>query len=142
LLSITSVLLLVSQNWRMSMISLAIQYLAVFWLVALVWSINMAMAKLVTGWMVIAIIAASQPTNDYHDRKFAGVSGILIKLLSTVMIGLLVFSIAPELSKVIPTGMSLLWGGLILIGMGLLQLGFSSRISRIFLGLFTLLSGF
>ena len=142
LLGITSVLLLVSQNWRMSMIALAAQYLAVFWLVALVWSINLAMAKLVTGWMVIAIIAASQPTKDYQDRRFATVPGILIKLLSTIMIGLLVFSLAPELSTAIPTGMTLIWGGLILIGMGLLQLGFSTHISRIFLGLFTLLSGF
>jgi hypothetical protein len=142
LIGLTSITLVISQNWRLSMIALAIQYLAVFWLVAFIWSINMAMAKLVTGWMVIAIIAASQPTKDYRDRRFVGLSGILIKLLSTVMVGLLVFSMAPGLSKVIPTGMALIWGGLILVGMGLIQLGFSTQISRLFLGLFTLLSGF
>jgi hypothetical protein len=142
LLSVTSVILLISLHWRVSMIALAVQYLAVFWLVALVWSINLAMAKLVTGWMVIAIIAASQPVQNYQDRRFAGLPGILIKLLSTVLIGVLVYSIAPALSEIIPTGMSILWGGLILIGMGLLQLGFSMRVSRIMLGLLTLLAGF
>mgnify|MGYP000884871992 CR=1 FL=1 len=142
LISITSTVLLISQHWRLSMIALAVQYLAVFWLVAMVWSINLAIAKLVTGWMVIAIIAASNPTQDYQDRRFAGIAGILIKALSIIMIGLLVFSAAPALLEVIPTGMSLLWGGLILLGMGLLQIGFSMRVSRIFLGLLTLLSGF
>lgn len=142
LIGVTSTALLISQNWRLSMIALAVQYLAVFWLVAMVWSINLAMAKLVTGWMVIAIIAASNPTHDYQDRRFAGIAGILIKALSIIMIGLLVFSAAPALLEVIPTGMSLLWGGLFLIGMGLLQIGFSMRVSRIFLGLLTLLSGF
>lgn len=142
ILSITSTYLLINQNWRRSMIMLALQYLGVFWLVGLIWPINLAVAKLVVGWMVIAIIAASQPNEDYADPKFAGIPGILIKLLSTIMVGLLVFSIAPILARVIPTGMLLIWGGLILIGMGLLQLGLSTRISRIFLALFTLLSGF
>lgn len=142
LVSLTSIYLLLGQKWRYSMIALAVQYLAVFWLVGLVLPINLAVVKLVVGWMLIAIIGINQPQEDFEDIKFTGPAGLLIRLISASLIGLLVFSIAPSLANIIATGMVILWGGLILIGMGLLQLGMSTRISRIFLGLFTLLSGF
>ena len=41
LLGASSIFLLISQNWRYSMIALAVQYLAVFWLVGLVWTITL-----------------------------------------------------------------------------------------------------
>jgi len=142
IIGLTSTFLLVSQNWRLSLIALAVQYLGVFWLVGLVWPINLAVVKLVVGWMLIATIGTAQPGDEYIEGKFAGYSGLLIRLLSASLIGLLVFSIAPSLASIIPSGKVILWGGLLLIGMGLLQLGMSSRVSRIFLGLFTMLSGF
>ncbi len=142
LLGASSIFLLISQNWRYSMIALAVQYLAVFWLVGLVWTITLAAVKLVVGWMSTALIGASQPGNDYQDNRFSSLTGLIIRLLGAVLVGLLVISIAPELVELIPTGMVLIWGGLILIGMGLLQLGLSTHISRLLLSLFTLLSGF
>jgi hypothetical protein len=142
IIGLTSTFLLVSQGWRQSLIALALQYLAAFWLVGLVWPINLAVVKLVVGWMVIATIGTTQPGNDYIEDKFSGFPGLLIRLLSASLIGLLVFSVAPSLARILPSGRIILWGGLILIGMGLLQLGMSTRVSRIFLGLFTMLSGF
>ena len=124
------------------MISLALQYLSVFWLVSLVWSLPMSTVKLVVGWMVTAIIGASQPGEDYVEDKFPGNAGVIIRLLSVVMVALVVASLVPFLGSIIQTGMVTLWGGLILIGMGLLQLGMTTRVSRIILGLFTLLAGF
>ena len=142
LLGITSTFLFIGQKWRWSMISLALQYLSVFWLVSLVWSLPMSTVKLVVGWMVTAIIGASQPGEDYVEDKFPGNAGVIIRLLSVVMVALVVASLVPFLGSIIQTGMVTLWGGLILIGMGLLQLGMTTRVSRIILGLFTLLAGF
>jgi hypothetical protein len=142
LLFATSIFLLVSQKWRWSIIALSIQYLAVFWLVGLVWALALATVKLVVGWMSAAVLVTSDPGDDYIDRKFVGLPGLLFRLLAAIMIGMIVYSIAPLMTNFIDTGMVMLWGGLILIGMGLLQLGMTTRISRIFIGLFTMLSGF
>jgi hypothetical protein len=142
LLALTSSIMLLSQRWRWSMIALAVQYLAVFWLVGLVWSVSMSAVKLVVGWMVTAMIGASQLSDDYVENKFPDLPGLLIRLLSIAMVAMLVISIGPSLVNVFQTGMVLIWGGLILVGMGFLQLGLSTRVSRIILGLFTFLSGF
>jgi hypothetical protein len=142
LLFATSGFLLLSQKWRWSIIALSIQYLAVFWLVGLVWALSLSTVKLVVGWMSAAVLVTSDPGEDYIDKKFVGLPGLLFRLLAAIMIGMLVYSIAPLISNFLHTGMVMLWGGLILIGMGLLQLGMTTRISRVFLGLFTMLSGF
>ena len=142
LIGVSSTYLLVGDRWRISVVALAVQYLAAFWLVGLVWPINLAVVKLVVGWMLTAMLGVALPQQDTRDSKFKGLTGLFIRLIATSLIALLVFSIAPALYRVIPTGMVILWGGLILVGMGLLQLGMSTNVSRIFLGLFTLLSGF
>ncbi|MCJ7623785.1 MAG: hypothetical protein MUO76_09800, partial [Anaerolineaceae bacterium] len=46
------------------------------------------------------------------------------------------------LATFIPSGLTVLWGGLILIGIGLLHLGMTTRPSRVIIGLLTFLSGF
>lgn len=142
LLAITSTYLLIGQNWRYSLMALALQYLAAFWLVGLVWPINLAVIKLVVGWMMIAIIGTTQPQQQYRDKRYRGLSGFFIRFLSASLVVLLVFSLAPSLARIIPTGMVILWGGLMLVGMGLLQLGMSTKVPRVLIGLFTMLSGF
>ena len=56
LIGVTSVFILVSQNWRTSILALALQYLAVFWLVGLVWPLGLAAVKLVAGWIAGAVV--------------------------------------------------------------------------------------
>ena len=142
LILLTSLFLLVSQRWRWCIIALAIQYLAAFWLVGLVWTLALAVIKLVVGWMSAAVLGASQPTSDFVDEKFLTKSGLLFRLLAAVMVWFLVFSLAPSIVNFIPSGMTVLWGGLLLIGIGLLHLGMTTRPSRVIIGLLTFLSGF
>ena len=142
ILAITSTFLLFSTRWRWSLIALAVQYMAVFWLVGLVWSVPMATVKLVVGWMVTAVIGASQPGQGFTQEKFPGIPGVLIRLLSVGMVIMLVFSLSPAVARIFQTGLVLVWGGLILAVVGLLQLGLGTHVSRVMLGLFTLLAGF
>ena len=171
MVALTSLILLVSPDWRYSIIALAVQYVGVFVLVALVWPLEMAAAKLVTGWMAAAILVVAV-TNLLQEWPFnvtgeapleqgelpeetpkpvpnAGYATVsfpssrVFRLLAALLIVLAVLSIAPGLTQWVP-GISLeqAWGGLILIGIGLLQLGFTGHTFRTVLGLLTMLAGF
>jgi hypothetical protein len=142
ILLMTTLIQLVSQNGRLNIIALALQYLASFWLISLLWPFGMAAVKLVVGWMVCAILGSTplflhqdaNPPQDFPGRLF--------RVLTAGMVWILVFSIAPIMVTWIPTGMVILWGGLTLLGMGLLQLGMTNQPSRIIIGLLTVMSGF
>jgi hypothetical protein len=69
--------------------------------------------------------------------------GRLFRLFASFIVVVLAFSVAPTLERMIP-GISrpVVLGGVILFGMGLLHLGITSALLRVFLGLLTLLAGF
>ncbi|HMD88395.1 MAG TPA: hypothetical protein VKF38_04465 [Anaerolineaceae bacterium] len=138
----SSLSILISQRWRYTLISLAVQYLAVFWLVALVWPVGLAAIKLVVGLMAGALIGSLQPSDELVEEKEASISGRIFRSLAAGLIWLVVFSIAPGLMDWFPAQPVILWGGLILVGMGLLQLGMTTRPLRIIVGLLTVISGF
>lgn len=164
LVTITSLILLVSEDWRVSIGSLAVQYVGVFVLVALDWPMEMAGSKLIAGWiagavLAMAVISFSKPEIEELDEgefvtreilqsqnSAAGaftLSGGIFKLMAAFLVGLTVFSVAPRATEWI-RGIQLAqaWGGFILIGMGLLQLGFTAHPFRTILGLLTAMSGF
>lgn len=138
----TSVFLLISRDWRSSIIALSVQYLAVFWLVALNWPIGLSTVKLVAGWMAGAVLSASQPAEDFMDADAEVPTAPLFRLLAAALVLVLAFSVAPLLLKHFPAPENVLSGGLVLVGMGLLHLGLTSRPTRVVVGLLTVLSGF
>ena len=138
----TSLVLLLSQNWRWSIIALALQFLGVFGLVLLSWPVGLAVVKLVTGWMAGALIGASQPAEELEDATFRNIQGTVFRLAVSLVGLILVIAAAQGLAGWIPAGRPILLGGLVLIINGLLQLGMTTRPLRVILGLFTVLSGF
>jgi hypothetical protein len=141
-LVITTLFLLLSQNWRYSIIALAVQYLAVFALVAPVWSLGLAAVKLVAGWMAGAVLGASQPNPELVEDTQPSGSGFIFRLLVAVFIWMLVFTLTPALVALVPLPSPLVMGAMLLVGMGLLQLGMTTRPLRVLIGLLTTLSGF
>jgi hypothetical protein len=137
-----SLIVLISQDWRSFIIAIAIQYLGVFLLTATVWPLGLAAIKLIVGWIAGSVIGASQPNFHQQEDAFLGPSGSLFRVLAAGMMWLLVFSMAPILMDWFPAGLRIMWGGLILIGMGLLQLGISTYTMRVVVGLLTVLAGF
>jgi len=138
----TSLTLLLNLSWRWNMIALALQYAASFWLVALVYPIGLAAVKLVAGWMAVALVAASQMSGEVRESEESGSEGHVFRILAAVLIWLSVISITPIMGLYLPSRPEALWGGLILLGMGLLQLGMIRHPTRSIFGLFTFLSGF
>ncbi|MGE5221155.1 MAG: hypothetical protein ACM3PY_01885 [Omnitrophica WOR_2 bacterium] len=149
IVTLTSLLLLISRNWRWSILALALQYIGVFLLVAPHWPIEMAVTKIVAGWMAGAVlgIAISEAVvaspDKWSDTDKFSPSGYVFRLLAAGLVGLVVLSSAPNILGWIPGAtLPLMWGSLILIGNGLLHLGLSTQPLRVVLGLLTIMSGF
>jgi hypothetical protein len=168
LVSLTSLALLVVEDWRLSILALAAQYVGVFFLVGIAWPLEMAITKVVAGWMagaVLGMAAISLPRSMPADHLVDGTNGgfieppgtvlvsqsliprstagMLFRLLAAILVGLVVLSAAPQLVGW-SSDLSLepVVGSLLLIGMGLVKLGFTSRPLHTILGLLTALAGF
>ena len=141
-LAISTLLLLLSQNWRLSIVALAFQYLAVFLLTLLVWPLGLAAVKLVAGWMAGAVLGSSQP--GAHLKEDAPLRGsvFLYRFFIAMLVWIMVISLTLVVMRLMPLPTTLVMGAMLLIGMGLVQLGISTRPLRVLLGLLTTLAGF
>lgn len=141
----TSVGLLISRNWRSAIILLAIQYSCIAALTSLSWPLEMAITKMVAGWMsgaVLGMAIASVPAGWNQEEQFWP-TGRIFRLLSALMVIIAIISAVPSLRNIFPqASSSALIGGLILVGMGLLHLGLTAQPLRVSIGLLTILAGF
>jgi hypothetical protein len=144
ILSITSVLLLLSWDWRLSVGALAFQYIGVTALVSSSWPLPMAATKLIAGWMAGSILALSMTGREEREPGHRpGLSGFLYRVFGVGIIGLAMFSVAGGMVTWI-TNLNYVQalGSLILIGMGLFHIGVVEEPFRAILGLLTIFSGF
>jgi len=142
---ITSVGLLISRDWRTSIIFLAVQYLAMFILLLTHLPLGMATAKVVAGWMSSAILGMTRsglPDED-TDEESIWPRGRLFRLFAAGIVGILVVGATPIVNNIMANaGTAVTAASLLLIGMGLLHLGLTSQVLRVTLGLMTVLAGF
>ena len=142
LIGISSVTLLLSRTWRWRIGALSFQYLGVFVLVSISWPTDLAAGKLVIGWMAGAILGVSRIDLITPEvRRWPTERLYLIFVASVVFIT--VTTLAPTILDSVP-GIDIYqaWGGLLLIGMGLIHMGLASRGLRVIISLLTFLSGF
>ena len=145
LVGITSIIILTNNDWRYCILALAIQYIGVFILVYASWPVEMAIAKMVAGWMSGAILGiamiSTQALGKSHDKptKYGPFFRILAAIIIIVTISSLVPNAQTWLSMI---NTMILWGSFLLLGLGMLQLSLTSDPLRIIIGLLTALSGF
>jgi hypothetical protein len=145
LLLATSVGLLISRDWRLALGFLGVQYLGVFWLVSQHWPVSMAAIKLVTGWMAIATLGVTRLNIKELDEAEvqSWPEGRMFRGFTAGIVTVIVFTAAPGVDEIIPgIGMPVIFGSLILLGLGMLHLGMTLQPFRVILGLLTVLSGF
>jgi hypothetical protein len=136
---------LISRHWRSSVGSLAVQYIGVFLLVSTSWPVEMAVAKMLAGWMagVILWIAMSYLPDAWPDSEKSFKFGAIFRILAAIILGLAVTSLVLSSESWLATiSTPIRWGSFMLIGMGLLQLSLTSHPLRVIIGLLTSLSGF
>lgn len=162
LLGITSITILVSTDWRLSTLALAIQYVGVTLLVTSEWPFVMAIIKLITGWIAAAVLGMAlinlsklksdtPPNMSEPERNHIRSENVLIPLpmgvyfpiIAALLVLLTVFTVAPQVVQwLADIRIEVAWGALILISMGLLRLGFTNYPFPTILGLLTILAGF
>jgi hypothetical protein len=135
--------LLFSRDWRWSLGLLAAQYLVVFWMVQSHWPVSLAAVKLVTGWMACAVLGLAQ-LNSKIGRESERIQrqGRLFHIFAALMVMVATFSLSTRVTSWIGLTLQITWGGMLLIGLGLLHLGITSDSFRVVIGLLTVMAGF
>lgn len=145
LLTAASAGILLSRNWRWMLALLAILYVGVFVFVRLYWPLGMAAVKLITGWMASAILGMTQLGSESGTESMEESlpQGFPFRLFMIILIGTVVITAAPRLSDFIAgIGLTESAASLMLIGMGVLYLGITSRPLQVTIGLLVILAGF
>lgn len=143
-IAITSMVNLILREWRINAVALAVQYLAAFYLITLSWPVGLSVIKLIVGWMATAAIALTSlrqrkdapPSEPTASLVFRGLAGIIVILVIFVLAPGLQESILPDIELVI------VQGGLMLMGMSLMQVGTSADPYLNIISLLSLLAGF
>jgi hypothetical protein len=145
LVSLTSLYNLISKDWRSTVGCLAIQYVGVFLMVLIFWPLEMAVAKMLAGWMasVILWLAMTYVPNAWPGSEKSVKFGLIFRVLAAIILALAVTSLVLQseywLSSI---SKPIRWGSFMMIGMGLFQLSLTSHPLRVIVGLLTSLAGF
>lgn len=140
----TSTTILINRDWRVSLGALAVQYLAAFWLVTRHLPFVMGSAKLITGWMVVAVLGMTRLSlSTAENEETFWPRGQWFRIILMCIVALVAAGSTPRIETVIPgIGLQVIAGSLLLIGAGVVHLGVTSDLLRVVLGLLTLLTGF
>lgn len=133
--------LLFNRDWRWSLGLLAVQYLSVFWMVQAHWPITLATTKLVTGWMACAILGIAQ-LNAREETESTWLQGRLFHIFAAGMVLAASFALSTRVETWLGLSLPVAWGGLVLLGMGLLHLGITFDSFQVIIGLLTVMAGF
>lgn len=143
LVLVSALALLLLRDWRWMILALAALYIGVFILAGASWPLNLAIIKLVGGWMAGAVLGISQVGQHSLDAEKSWPAGRMFRLLAAGLVLLAVFSVLPRLENVFPdVDISILQGSLVILTLGLLQLGMTGQTFRVITGLLTVLAGF
>lgn len=142
----TATTILISQDWRISLAALALQYLAAFWLVTRHLPLAMGSVKLIAGWMVVATLGMTRLSLSTLDNQMEDTfwfRGRWFRIILMGIVGIIAAGSSLQIEAVIPgLGLPVIAGSMILIGAGVVHLGVTSDLLRVTLGLLTLLAGF
>jgi hypothetical protein len=145
LLVATSLILLVGLDRRLLVSALGVQYVGVFVLVVLTWPLEMAVIKLVAGWISAAVLGmeliSTSSGKTQHEQVL--LSARLFRFFLAVLVILAITSLTPEVTRwMLNATYEQVFGGFLLMGMGIVHLGVSDHPFRVVTGILTFLSGF
>ncbi len=137
----TTLVLLWRLSWRWTLAALILQYLGVFWMVAENWPLGLSLVKVVVGLVASGVLTSSLTGKQDESKAFDRV-GALFRSLVAVFIWIIIYLTTPTIEAWLTDEREILWGGLVLAGVGLIQLGMTIQPVRVAIGLLTFLSGF
>ncbi len=138
----TSMLILVLPRFRWVIVALGIQYLAAFWFTASVLPVGLAAVKLLIGLMIVALLASETVSIEKSWNMPSALSSKLLMAVVLVIMWIVIFLAIPIIQSWLNIPTILVWGGMVLLVGGIIQVGLSSQIARVCIGLLTFFSGF
>jgi hypothetical protein len=140
----TSTTILISRDWRISLAALAVQYLAMFLLVTRHLPFAMGSAKLIAGWMVVAVLGMTRLGLTLEEEEDVFWSrGTWFRVILMGIVTLAAAGASLNIDASIPgMGLPVIVGGLILTGAGALHVSVTTDVLRVVMGLLTALAGF
>lgn len=144
LIVLTAMIILVFRDWRINAGSLALQYLAVFYLVTFSWPVSLAIVKLIVGWMATTAIGLTCMRQINSDDTIESPASLFFRGLSGLMVILVIFVVSSPLQNSLFPNLPLVIvrSGLMLIGMALMQLGTTASPYITIMSLLSFLAGF
>src|SRR5512142_1874652 len=99
---VTSTGLLLTRDWRWSIILLAVQYLGMFILVLQHWPLGMASVKVVAGWMSATILGMTRSGLSIADLSEEGTwpRGRPFRLFAAGIVALIVVVVTPGVNTI------------------------------------------
>jgi hypothetical protein len=144
--AVTGALLVLSDNRRLLLATLAAQYFFVAWLVSLSLPLQVAAAKLVAGLLACAIIAIALANVGWSGQFMTPEtipSGLIFRTIAVCLVLFAAFGLGGDIWSSLPKISTVAsYGATFLIAMGLLQLGFQEEPVKVGIGLLTIISGF
>lgn len=156
MLAVLAVFLLVIEEWRVRTILLALLYLGIFILSATGLPIGLAVTHLLAGWtacIIVGMAIMAIPSEELTKlgisseklsiRSFNLESRQVFQFLSAILVVTATYWISPQMMSWIPgSGFEQIWGGLMLIALGITLIGFNTRPFPVTIGLLIILGGF
>ncbi len=151
IVGLTSIGLLISHNWRYSILFFALQYTGVFLLITSYRPIEIAGVILLTGWVsgiVLGFVLLSEQSvslsisTDTEQEAQILPSGKTFRFFTICLVLLAIWALTPNMETLAPgVGQAQFYGSAILISMGMLQVSLTTQPFRVILGLLTFLAG-
>ena len=145
IISIAGLLILSGRDGRWLVLALGLQYVGVFLLVFLSWSVGLSAVKLIAGWISAILLGfglRNASVNLQHEENFLPSSRIFRLLITGFVLFTMLFLGSYSQSWFPNVGMEILLGSLLLVGTGILHLGLTTQPFRVIIGILTVLSGF
>ena len=145
LIGLVGLLFIFRPRWQVAITGLMILYIGEFILTYQVWSLQLSLVKLVAGLisaLILGIGAVSSPSIDIESQQGSR-SGQVFRIIVSITVIIVIYSIVPRASEWIPAlSPSRAFGGLLMIGLGLLNVGIGAGLFSSILGLLTMIGGF
>ncbi|HEY42487.1 MAG TPA: hypothetical protein G4O11_00705 [Anaerolineae bacterium] len=142
----TGALLILLDNRRLLLVTLAVQYIFVAWLVGLSLPLQVAAAKLVAGLLACAIVAVALANVGWTGQLLIPKtipSGTIFRAIALCLVLMTALGLGGDIWMTLPKISTVAsYGATFLIAIGLLQLGLQEEPVKVGVGLLTIISGF
>ncbi|MHC1739995.1 MAG: hypothetical protein AB9897_02670 [Anaerolineaceae bacterium] len=133
--------MLVFDDWRRGIISLAVLYLGIFILLVQVLPLTLASVKLITGWMAALLLGLNLPKEELNFEEGA-LSKRIFKIFGLLFVWVIAFLASKTISSAFVIRQENVFAAVAIFGSGLLQLGMKSKAHFVILGILTVFAGF